>query len=214
MIYITDKKEFDLRLWLGKDARGSPFWQGYPGILLDYWNEASITLVDMTSKKRFPSDLDRVMYFVFVFIPEYVNRFKNSPRVIGKASKLKYFFDPKIKNEIGRLEMEHEKLFPEYLNKGAKNPAAVAFLQALLVFGCYNPAIIIDGEYGEETAIGVKSLQRELGVDADGNFGPKTRAALFAKTKLDINSLQKDIFVEKTAKSKNIDGKSLMDMDN
>jgi len=81
------------------------------------------------------------------------------------------------------------KFFPEYLNKGSKGPA-VAFLQALLLDRSLNPNIIIDGDYGEETAKGVSELQKELGVEEDGNFGPMTRSALYAQGGIDVDAIE------------------------
>lgn len=74
--------------------------------------------------------------------------------------------------------MDDKKFFPPYLNKGSKGPP-VALLQCLLKDrGCNSDNIVVDGDYSEETAKGVKELQKTLGIEADGNFGPKTRAAL------------------------------------
>lgn len=86
--------------------------------------------------------------------------------------------------------------FPEYLNQGSDG-RAVTLLQLMLLFAGYNPRIIPDGDYGKETAEGVKLLQRSLGLakdDVDGHFGPKTRAALLKNRSIDINNIPVNAF--------------------
>ena len=92
------------------------------------------------------------------------------------------------------------QLFPEYLNKGSRGPAVVVLQIILLVRG-HNPNIIPDGEYGEQTALGVKQLQAELRVDQDEHFGPATRAALLKESRLDVNSLTQDLLKGETVAS-------------
>ena len=89
----------------------------------------------------------------------------------------------------------HSKFFPEYLDKGSVGPA-VALLQTLLVvLGFNGENIVIDGDYGGETVIGVTMLQRDLpGVEPDGNFGPATRVAFMAQYRLDVDTLPAGIF--------------------
>lgn len=43
----------------------------------------------------------------------------------------------------------------------------------------YSPALVVDGQYGEATAAGVKWVQGKLGVGADGVAGPTTCKALW-----------------------------------
>ncbi|MES3032013.1 MAG: peptidoglycan-binding domain-containing protein [Patescibacteria group bacterium] len=81
-----------------------------------------------------------------------------------------------------------KKLFPEFLFQGSKGPAVVV-LQLLLLALNENSKIIPDGDFGNETAKGVKKLQSRLGVDQDGCFGPKTREAFFWRTGIQINAI-------------------------
>ena len=70
------------------------------------------------------------------------------------------------------------KLFPTgSLNKGAKGPA-VFVLQIALKAGGFNPDIIPDGNYGEQTTKGVKNLQCRAGWDETGDFDEKAQVAL------------------------------------
>lgn len=81
------------------------------------------------------------------------------------------------------------KLFPEYLPPGSKGPAVV-FLQMMLQAGGFNKeAIIADGDYGEETAKGVRQFQTEVGIDDDGAFGPETRRHWLEMTSLDVDEI-------------------------
>jgi peptidoglycan hydrolase-like protein with peptidoglycan-binding domain len=92
--------------------------------------------------------------------------------------------------------MESEqRFFPEYLNKGSKGPA-VALLQVLLKDYGYNEgAISVNGEYDEETAEGVRQLQKELEIEDDGHFGPATREAWVDKMDgPDVNAIPKSAF--------------------
>ena len=88
------------------------------------------------------------------------------------------------------------KLFPEYLPKGAKERPAVLLLQLILLAQGRNPNITADGDYGEQTAIGVRAFQAEAGIVQDGNFGPQTRASLKVATGIDVDALQKEDFVD------------------
>jgi len=58
-----------------------------------------------------------------------------------------------------------------------------------------NHLIKVDGRYGDETAEGVRNLQRELGLEADGNFGPATRLAFLRQFGFDVNALLEKNFV-------------------
>ena len=96
-----------------------------------------------------------------------------------------------------------DKLFPKYLKKGSRGPA-VAFLQALLLAQDFNPSIIVDGEYGGQTALGVEKLQKFLNnwrgsqLKVDGNFGPATRETYKQYFKLDVDGLPASIFAGTT----------------
>ena len=83
----------------------------------------------------------------------------------------------------------NDKLFPQpYLQSGSKGPAVVV-LQIMLFLLGYNTKIIVDGDYGEETIIGVQKLQRIAGLEPDGHFGPDTRAAFLEMNHLDVNAI-------------------------
>ena len=92
-----------------------------------------------------------------------------------------------------------EKLFPEILDKGSKGPA-VAALQLVLKAGGWDPhhQIVVDGEYGDMTKLAVRCLQNACGIEAFGNFGPKTRKALLDKTGLDVSSIRASAFIGET----------------
>lgn len=89
------------------------------------------------------------------------------------------------------------KLFPEYLNKGSKGPACVV-LQLLLVALNLNDNIVPDGDYGEQTAIGVRRFQTQNNLEEDGNFGPATRRTFLVVTGIDVNALDAELFIGET----------------
>lgn len=90
--------------------------------------------------------------------------------------------------------MSGRKFFPPFLDSGSKGPA-VAVLQALLKQAGYNStAIIVDGWYGPETEKGVRELQRTIGVEVDGHFGPVTRAAWTKSGGVDVDEISEDAF--------------------
>lgn len=92
-----------------------------------------------------------------------------------------------------------DKLFPEFLNKGSEGPA-VAVLQLILriAYTDVGSELEVDGVYGEKTAEAVKTLQEELGVDADGDFGPATRQVLKEQWSMDVNALPASMFQGET----------------
>ena len=101
---------------------------------------------------------------------------------------------------------EGKKLFPAYLNVGSRGPA-VAVLQLFLRGGAFNQnREVTVGEYDEETAEGVRNLQKYLvnighsvGDDGpDGNFGPKTREAVSKAFGIDFNALPWEVFQGET----------------
>lgn len=90
-------------------------------------------------------------------------------------------------------------LFPLYLDKGSEGDA-VSFLHGILKAKGLDPddEIEMDRDYGDVTARAVQRLQEELGVTADGNFGPETRAALHQKTGFDVNTIPANAFTGET----------------
>ena len=89
--------------------------------------------------------------------------------------------------------MSGKSFFPPYLNERSQGPA-VKLLQMFLLAMEMNHLIVVDGDYGKETATGVRRLQRKLEVDADGNFGPETREAFRKQLGFDLNKLPVNIF--------------------
>lgn len=88
------------------------------------------------------------------------------------------------------------RVFPEYLNRGSEGSGVAVLQWFLLGNGCLN--VIPDGIYGHETAEAVKQLQRDLGVDPDGNFGPATKRAFMAQRGVDLGSFLKKPLIQKT----------------
>jgi peptidoglycan hydrolase-like protein with peptidoglycan-binding domain len=91
--------------------------------------------------------------------------------------------------------LKNDKLFQEDLKRGSKG-LAVAVFQLLLLFGRFNPAIIVDGDFGEETEIGVKDLQEHFGVVTTGILDAPTREEFKNQTGLDINNILVDAFIQ------------------
>lgn len=94
--------------------------------------------------------------------------------------------------------MKKRMFFPDYLDESSTGVGvweAVTLLQLLLLMGRYNRAIIPDGNFGEETKKGVILLQKDLGCEMDGKFGPSTRARLLEQRNLDINKIPADAFM-------------------
>lgn len=80
-------------------------------------------------------------------------------------------------------------LFPRpYLPPGSKGPAVVV-LQLMLKVAGFNSAIYPDGEFGEQTAFAVRSFQESVGIEADGCFGPATRAAFHQHYGINVDTL-------------------------
>ena len=70
--------------------------------------------------------------------------------------------------------------------------AAVEDLQRLMTrLGYYSGPI--DGVYGDATSAGVSEMQKALGVNADGVFGPSTEAALKGKGKDVVVEIQTEL---------------------
>jgi peptidoglycan hydrolase-like protein with peptidoglycan-binding domain len=88
-------------------------------------------------------------------------------------------------------------LFPQYLEEGSTDTAAIIALQAFL-WGMFRqrdaqPPLEIDGAYGPVTTLWVKELQKTLGFtddDIDGKFGPKTREAIRFMRCVDFDGIQ------------------------
>jgi peptidoglycan hydrolase-like protein with peptidoglycan-binding domain len=73
--------------------------------------------------------------------------------------------------------------------QSAETTAAVTELQQVMTdLGYYDGPI--DGVYGEATTQGVKKMQTDLGVTADGVYGPETHDALKGKGKSIVMELQ------------------------
>ena len=68
--------------------------------------------------------------------------------------------------------------------------------------GGYNSvAIIPNGDYGEETAKGVRLFQRAAefkDADIDGHFGPETRRAFLEWHRIDVDEIPADAFEGET----------------
>ncbi len=78
-------------------------------------------------------------------------------------------------------------LFPQpYMPPGSKGPAVIV-LQLLLLALDYNDDIVPNGEYDEPTVKAVRAFQDEWSLEADGCFGPDTRAKFLAVFGVDVN---------------------------
>jgi hypothetical protein len=64
------------------------------------------------------------------------------------------------------------------LKIGSKGPEVVKLQQILVFWSWAKKPFKIDGEFGAISEIAVKQMQRALNVPIDGNYGPKTAAAL------------------------------------
>jgi peptidoglycan hydrolase-like protein with peptidoglycan-binding domain len=78
---------------------------------------------------------------------------------------------------------------PTTTEPSAETSAAVSELQQVMTdLGYYDGPI--DGVYGEATTEGVTTMQEDLGVTADGIYGPETHHALKSKGKSIVMALQ------------------------
>jgi peptidoglycan hydrolase-like protein with peptidoglycan-binding domain len=77
---------------------------------------------------------------------------------------------------------------PTTTEPSAETTAAVTELQQVMTDLGYDGPI--DGVYGEATTEGVKKMQTDLGVTADGVYGPTTHDALKGKGKSIVMELQ------------------------
>jgi peptidoglycan hydrolase-like protein with peptidoglycan-binding domain len=76
--------------------------------------------------------------------------------------------------------------------QSAETTAAVTELQQVMTdLGYYDGPI--DGVYGDATTAGVKKMQEDLGVTADGVYGPETHDALKGKGKSIVMELQTEL---------------------
>ena len=64
------------------------------------------------------------------------------------------------------------------LKKGMKGPDVKTLQEKLMELGYKLPKYGADGEYGGETVEAVKDFQKASGLSVDGQFGPKSLAAL------------------------------------
>lgn len=65
---------------------------------------------------------------------------------------------------------------PQYMCKGSNGPH-VTPLQSFLCGAGYGQGVVFDEKYGKVTAERVAAFQKAIGLEVDGNFGPKTRVA-------------------------------------
>lgn len=79
-------------------------------------------------------------------------------------------------------------LFPPFLNRGSRGGAVDCLHMILDAFG-FGHDIVADLEYGGVTFERVADLQRWLGIEADGQFGPATREALDARTGFNVDKI-------------------------
>lgn len=90
--------------------------------------------------------------------------------------------------------MPEQCLLPPYLNAGSKGPAVVIlqlWLYSEFGLSAHDMGLMVDGEYGPITVGVVMRLQDKLGftdAELDGNFGPKTRAAIKEKWGHDLEA--------------------------
>ncbi len=91
-----------------------------------------------------------------------------------------------------------DALFPEYLDKESQGRAAAALQLALIFAGFATDELDLDGDYGDQTAESVKNLQRHLGIEADGNFGPATKEALSQRLGRDVSNFPEYPFMIET----------------
>ena len=81
---------------------------------------------------------------------------------------------------------------PTTTEPSAETTAAVTELQQVMTdLGYYDGPI--DGVYGDATTEGVKKMQTDLGVTADGVYGPTTHDALKGKGKSIVMELQTEL---------------------
>ena len=64
------------------------------------------------------------------------------------------------------------------LRRGCAGDDVQQLQKALLALGYVLPGYGADGDFGAETEAAVKAFQRDHGLDADGEYGPKSAAAL------------------------------------
>ena len=89
-------------------------------------------------------------------------------------------------------------LFPgPFMEKGSTG-AAVAVLQVLLKAIDVNPAVKVDGDFGEETAKGIRLLQDAYGIEVNGKCGPDMREKIYERTGIELNALPADLFKKET----------------
>lgn len=74
------------------------------------------------------------------------------------------------------IPVHYSTLSPTCLMKRGNNNNAVKYLQE--VMRGYGYKIAVDGDFGPATESALISLQRRLGISADGVYGPQTRDAI------------------------------------
>ncbi len=88
---------------------------------------------------------------------------------------------------VGGVMLRQTSEMPNYMQKGSKG-RAVTLLQVFLCGQALGDEIIFDEEYGEMTATHVRTFQTRHELEADGNFGPATRA--LAKDRYNFDFVQ------------------------
>lgn len=85
------------------------------------------------------------------------------------------------------------KPVPEYMNKGSDGPHVTVVHILLCVAGYRETSdgrkIAFDQNHGDVTAACLSDLQKDLNLDADGNFGPDTRDAVNQAFCLDFETV-------------------------
>lgn len=91
----------------------------------------------------------------------------------------------------GSIETRAEIKLPDYMQTGSRGKLVIAlsiFLQGLGFLRSKD--IKLDGNYGSVLTANVRDLQLSLAIEADGNFGPNTRARVKAMYGFDLEEAE------------------------